>query len=84
MKRNAELSEQLTEAIKNTEIGKSLTMTFRGAPTPVEVKYTFTGGWVITQVLNPGVPLEIVKGENGHLLQIDITLLPYDGLKVTD
>jgi len=84
MKRNAELSEQIAEALKNTPIGKSVITNFRGAPTPVEVKYTFTGGWVITQMLHPGVPLEIVKGEDGHLLQIDITLLPYDGIKATE
>jgi len=84
MKRNAEMSQQLTEALASTEIGKSLVMNFRGAPTPVEVKYTFTGGWVITQRLIPGMPLEIIRGEDGHLQQIDITLLPHDGLSSAD
>ena len=81
MKRNAEMSQQLTEALRSTEIGKPLVMNFRGDPTPVEVKYTFSGGWVVTQTLIPGMPLEIVRGEDGHLEQIDITLLPHDGLK---
>lgn len=84
MKRNADLSQQLEEALKNTPVGKSLTMNFRGVSTPVEVKYTFSGGWVVTQMLSPGVPLEIVRGENGHLLQVDITLLPYDGMKAAE
>ena len=84
MKRNTEMSHQISEALLNTEIGKKLVMNFRGAPTPVEVKYTFSGGWVITQNLIPGMPLEIVRGEDGHLEQIDITLLPHDGLKQLD
>ncbi|TWC27723.1 MULTISPECIES: hypothetical protein [unclassified Pseudomonas] len=84
MTQNATLSELVSESLRTTPIGKSLIMNFRGEPTPVEVKYTFTGGWVVTQVLHPGVPLELVKGEDGHLLQVDITLLPYDGLKVTE
>ena len=83
MKRNAGLSEQFTQTLKETPIGKKMILNFSGAPTPVEVKYTFTGGWVVTQTLHPGVPLEIVKGEDGNLLQVDITLLPYDGLKAT-
>jgi len=83
MARNAEMSLQFTESLRKTPIGKSLVMNFRGDPTPVEVKYTFTGGWVVTQILHPGVPLEIVKGADGHLLQVDITLLPYDGMKAT-
>ncbi|EJN17230.1 hypothetical protein PMI36_05564 [Pseudomonas sp. GM79] len=84
MKRNAELSEQFTESLRMTPLGEPLVFNFRGAPTPVEVKYTFTGGWVVTQILHPGVPLEIVKGKDGHLLQVDITLLPYDGMKATE
>ncbi|WP_212625062.1 hypothetical protein [Pseudomonas sp. PP3] len=83
MKRNADLSEQFTDSLRNTPVGKKLVFNFRGAPTPVEVKFIFTGGWVVTQVLHPGVPLEIVKGEDGHLLQVDITLLPYDGMRAT-
>ncbi|WJN52132.1 hypothetical protein [Pseudomonas asiatica] len=84
MNRNEDMSVQITDALHNTPVGKKLTMNFRGTPTPVEVKYTFNGGWVVTQILHPGVPLEIVRGEDGHLQQIDITLLPYEGLAVTN
>ena len=83
MKRNAELSEQFTKNLQSTPVGGSMVFNFLGVPTPVEVKYTFTGGWVVKQVLHPGVPLEIVKGEDGSLIQVDITLLPYDGMKST-
>ncbi|VVM40543.1 hypothetical protein PS631_00258 [Pseudomonas fluorescens] len=84
MKRDAEISLELADALQRLPIGKKLTMNFKGEPTPVEVKYTFSGGWVITQLLHPGVPLEIVKGEGGTLQKIDITLLPYDGLAATN
>ncbi|QQD56658.1 hypothetical protein MHB_0010570 [Pseudomonas fluorescens BBc6R8] len=80
MKRNAELSEQFTETLRKTEVGKQMIINFRGAPTPVEVKYTFSGGWVVTQTLIPGMPLVITRGEDGYLEQIDITLLPHEGL----
>lgn len=83
MKRNAELSEQFTQSLRDTPIGKKMILNFKGVPTPIEVKYTFAGGWVITQMLHPGVPLEIIKGEDGHLQQVDITLMPYDGMKAT-
>ena len=81
MKRNEEMSKQLTEALKTTEIGKPIIMNFRGDPTPVEVKFVFHSGWVITQRLIPGMPLEFIRGEDGQVDRIDITLLPHDGLK---
>jgi hypothetical protein len=81
MKRNAEISDQITETLRNTAVGEKLIMNFRGEPTPVEVTYLFKGGWVVSQTLIPGMPLEITKGEDGYLEQIDIKLLPHDGLK---
>ncbi|MFP5499797.1 MAG: hypothetical protein ACLGJE_26970 [Gammaproteobacteria bacterium] len=75
MTRNADVSQEIQDALERTEIGKKLILNFRGLPVPIEVKYFFRGGWVITQQLIPGMPLELVRGEDGHLESIDIKLL---------
>ncbi|MBA2924183.1 hypothetical protein G9Q84_14945 [Pseudomonas sp. P7] len=76
-----ELSRALVEALKKTEVGKRLTVNFKGQPHPVDVKYRFAGGWIVEQTLIPGMSLELTRGEDGVLEGIDITIQPNDGLK---
>lgn len=81
MDTNETMASKILAALQDVEIGKKLRMEFSGLPIPVEVVYTFAGGWVITQRLVPGMPLEIVRGEDGHLRELKITLLPHDGIR---
>ena len=76
-----ELSRALVEALKKTEVGKRLTVNFKGQPHPVDVKYRFAGGWIVEQTLIPGMSLELTRGEDGVLEGIDITIQPNDWLK---
>ncbi|MBB6287622.1 MULTISPECIES: hypothetical protein [unclassified Pseudomonas] len=75
MTRNAEVSQEIQDALERTQVGKKLTLNFKGLAVPIEVKYFFRGGWVVTQQLVPGMPLEVVRGEDGHLDRIDIKLM---------
>ncbi|WP_273823010.1 hypothetical protein [Pseudomonas asplenii] len=80
MTQEPDIEQVLHDALENTQVGKVLTLNFKGLPLPVEVKYFFKGGWVIKQQLVPGMPLEITRGEDDTLEGIEITLLPYDGM----
>lgn len=74
------LSQALLDALEKTEIGRKLTINFRGLPVPVDVKYTLAGGWIIEQHLIPGMALQITKGEPGAIEGIEITLQPHQPL----
>ncbi|WP_339873954.1 hypothetical protein [uncultured Brevundimonas sp.] len=67
------------EGISNTPIGKTFTINFSGRPTPIRVQIVFSGGWALDFVLPAGQPLEIVKGADGYLKELSITLLDRTG-----
>ena len=81
MRSETETAQHVSEIIEKTPIGEFVTINFLGQPNPVLVKFVFTGGWVIEQKLIPGMPLEFTRGEDGHLKNITIDILPYEGLK---
>lgn len=76
-----DLARIFLETLAKTEVGKKLSVNFKGQPHPVDVKYRFAGGWVVEQRLIPGMPIELTRGDDGFLEGIDITIQPNEGLK---
>lgn len=76
-----EMAKVITEYIAQKRPGEQVKISFGGSPRPFLIKFEFLGGWKTEQLLPPGVPLQFTKGLDDHLLGIEITILPYDGLK---
>ena len=81
MRSEPEAAQHISEMIQKTPVGELVTINFLGQPNPVLITFTFAGDWIIKQKLIPGMPLEFTRGEDGHLKNITITILPYEGLK---
>ena len=82
--RDKDLSASITDSLHKVEVGQKLIMKFSGLPFPITIKYSFAGGWIVSQTLIPGMPLELVRGEDGHLECIDVTFHPAEGIRLTD
>ncbi|MDO6707963.1 hypothetical protein [Photobacterium sp. 1_MG-2023] len=76
--------EDVIQAIKtqieNTEVGKDVVISFGGIPTIIDVEMTFVGGWLIKQEIIPGKKLVFTKGSGDSLIDLTITIRPYEGL----
>lgn len=79
--REPEIESTISEAIASTPVGKKVSVHFNGLAGPVEIRMVFSGGWEVEYTLVPGMPLEFVRGEDGYLEDLRITLLPNTGLK---
>ncbi len=79
--REHETENAVANMINNAAVGKELTISFGGIPTPVTVEFNFIGGWVVKHTIAPGMDLKFVKGEAEYLKGINITLERYEGLK---
>jgi len=80
--REFDLEKTIQETIESTPVGEKVKINFRGIPQIIDVEMSFAGGWVITQTIIPGKPLEFVRGENQYLNSITITINPYNGLEL--
>lgn len=81
MTREYSVEESLSEALARKRVGEQLKIGFGGVPKIVTVRLEFAGGWVITQKLPPGTDLDLVKGEDGYLQNLTITIEDYEGLR---
>lgn len=79
--RETEVEKVVAETISNAPVGKKIEIRFPGAAIPIHVRMVFAGGWEIEYTLIPGMPLEFVRGEDGYLKEVTVTLLPSEGLK---
>ena len=75
-----EAVKQLINAILNAPVGSRVRCAFEGIPLPVDVTMKFAGGWEISYTLIPGQPLELIRGEDAYLDDMDIHIRDYDGL----
>jgi|GEM_PF-3169287 len=80
--RELDLEKTIQEAIESTPVGKKVKINFRGTPQIIDVEMSFAGGWVLTQTIIPGKPLEFIRGENQYLNSIRINIHPYNGLEL--
>ena len=76
-----ELEKTVADVISKTPVGKTVTVRFSGLATPIEIMMRFAGGWEISYTLIPGMPLEFIRGEDGYMEELNITIMPHDGLK---
>lgn len=67
--------------IDRTPIGERVKIQFSGVAVPIAVRIAVQGGWVFEYTIIPGMTLEFVRGEPYVLEQLDITILPHEGLK---
>lgn len=79
--RDEALAESIRNSILATEIGQKVTIQFNGIPSIVHVEISFVGGWNVKQALAPGQSIELIRGEDGYLDCVNITIDPFDGLK---
>ena len=79
--REFDLEKTIQDAIESTPVGKKVIINFGGTPQIIDVELSFSGGWIITQTIIPGKPLEFTRGENQYLKNITITINPYEGLE---
>ena len=77
--RELDLEKSVLDAISTTLIGEKVEVRFAGLATPVAVRMRFAGGWEVMYTIVPGMALEFVRGEDGYLNALSVTLLRYEG-----
>lgn len=78
---SSDLKNIIKNAIESSEIGKELILNFSGIPQKIDIELTFKGGWKTHQIILPGHSFRLVKGEDGFLEEVKITINEYDGIQ---
>ncbi|MFZ5621158.1 MAG: hypothetical protein ACOY5W_09075 [Pseudomonadota bacterium] len=79
--REPDLERIVSDAIAKTPAGKKVEIRFPHIAASVVVKMKFAGGWTVEYTLVPGMSIQFIRGEDGYLNELGITVLDDDGLK---